>query len=259
MKQKKDAGFVRFNRFIFSGLLVLWGVIIVCYGFFNPDFGDYAKDDFENELMGQAYFARLNHNYKAEIKLYQRILEKIPECKAELSFKMGKASYEDEKYFTSVKYYKRALDAGCIDSVKVFFHLALTLQKLNKYYMAKKYYLLLVQHQQYGRQAYFNLGNISFFEMKEEDKALEYYENAIETQSIQNAYKKMLLRELQLYSSRKDSAIQQFLLTELKSENYKKDFTSYDLKEFYIVKPEKSQAIIHNYLGIIRANKNEKV
>ncbi|MCY1722642.1 hypothetical protein OU798_19990 [Prolixibacteraceae bacterium Z1-6] len=261
MKQGKNQNFIRFNQFVFIGLLTLWSVLLVifCSKSLRPDLNEFSKEDFENELMGQAYFAGLNHNYQAEIQLYQQVMEKLPEREAELNFSMGKASFADGKYLDAIKYYNNALAAGYCDSSEIYFHVGLTAQKLKKYEMAEKYYLLSVHHQQYEKEAYFNLGNICFFELKDEEKALDYYERAIEDKSVKYAYKRMLLRELKVYPARKDSLLNQFLLTELESLNNRNKFDCYYLTGFGKVKPEKTQSLIHNYIGIIKAKKNDKI
>lgn len=261
MKQFTNKYLHRFNQLVFGLLMVLFVslVSITVFSSFNELNNAFSLEDFENELMGQAYFASLNGNYEAEIQLYKQVVEKMPEREAELFFKIGKASFSEGKYKEAVNYYNHSLEAGVKDSSEVFFHVALTAQKLNNYKVANKYYHLAVNHPKYSKEAFFNLANIYFFEIKDEEKALAYYKKSIEEQSVENEYENMILRELEVYPAWKDSSINQFLLSELKYPGKEIDFNCFDQTAFQKNRPNKTQAVIRNYIGIIEAKNNNKI
>lgn len=259
MNHKMETYRKKFNQVVLVALMLLF--FILCAIFIISKTiqteNEFSLKDFENETMGQAYFAGLNENYQAQIMLYQKILERIPRLQPELALKTGKANYLLGQYIQAMENFDTSLKSGYHDSVEVFFNVALTAHKLNKFTMAEKYYLKTLGHIEYEKEACFNLGNIYFFEYKNELKALEFYQAAIENETVEKAYTDMLIRELKVNTIRKDSTLHNFLKEELETGKMK-DFSAFYLPDFVRNKPEKVQAYIHNYIGIIHVNNNNK-
>jgi len=250
---------IRFNRIILGGLVLLFFTLIAILLLGKLELLDnkFSIEDFENEKMGQAYFAERSGNNQAGIQLYKKVLKRIPEMEAELSFKIGKAEYNSGNYIEAMSYFDRSIQTNYPDTSEVYFNVALTAHKLKRFTMAEKYYLKTIAHPQYGKEAYFNLANFYFFEFNDEVKALKYYQKAVENESLEKAYSDMLFRELKVNTERKDSAFHHYLLSELKG-NKNKDFSRFALTEFTRNNPEKVQAHIHNYIGVIQVNNNNK-
>ena len=188
MKKRDNTYLQRFNRIVFVGLITLIMALMLFFvsGIFKWSDHDFALSDFENETMGQAWFAKQNGNHAAEIQLYKQVLEKIPVMEAGLSCKIGKAEYQLGNYLEAITWFNRSLKAERPDSSEVFFHVAMTAQKLKRYSMAEKYYQMVIHHLEYGKEASFNMGNIYLFEYDNQEKALEYYSKAITLPTINN-------------------------------------------------------------------------
>jgi len=259
MKTIQDTSRERFNQLVLGALLLLFSGLCVIFiiGKSGRLENEFSLQEFENEVMLQAYFAAQNGNHQAEIQFYDKLLQRIPELEPELSFRKGKAEYMQGQYIDAITNFSTSLITGFQDSVEVFFNVALTDQKLKKYAMAEKYYLKVIDHPQYAKEACFNLANLYFFEYNNEEKALKFYQNAINNESAEKAYADMLFRELKINTLRKDSLLHHFLKNEI-NRNREIDFSRYDLQSFDKNKPEKVQAYIHNYIGIIQVNNNNK-
>ena len=262
MKQnnKYNQTFSRFN-FIFFLVLSTLGLILIVFSIINlttNKLTKHAKTDFENELMGQAYFASLNQNYGAEINLYKILLNRLPEMEAELSFKIGKALFNQGDFINAIEEYDKALKLNYPDSCEVFLNIAMTFHKLKKYELAVKYYKKASESEYYAADANFNLGNVYFFQLNEEALALIAYKKSIKTPTLLSGYYDMLWRERKVYSKRKNPEIFELLASELVSEKEDNFFGKYYKAEFQKMKPEKNQAVIHNYIGIIYAQNDDE-
>lgn len=261
MKQniKQKHIFTWFNLIFFLGLSALVLVLIV-FSIVNLSVikdNKHAKTDFENELMGQAYFASLHQNYDAEIDLYAKLIIRLPEIEAELRFKTGKALFNKGNFINAVEEYDKALKLNYSDSCEIFLNVAMTFHKLKRYELAKKYYIKASESEYYAADASFNLGNLYFFQLNEEAQALIAYKKSIKKPTLLSSYNDMLWRERKVYSKRKNLEVFKLLTSELISEKEDDFFEKYDKAEFQKMKPEKNQALIHNYIGIIYAQNND--
>jgi tetratricopeptide (TPR) repeat protein len=242
------------NRRIFIGLLGLVTILLI-FGLvfhFVPGFNEFSKKDFENELMGQAYFAAANNNYDAEIKLYFGIMEEMPEIKPELYLKIGKAFYNKQEDVEAIRHFINSLESGYADSAEVFFNIAMGAQRLGKLDIAVDYYTRASFAEDYSDDANFNLGNIYFME-KKNVLALESYLKALKEKSVYSCYRDMLRREMKIYNNRKYPEIYRTLKEQLKIEKDEEFFSKFDVAELSSSGSDQVQAIINNNVGIIYA------
>jgi len=242
------------NKGIFIGLISLMAILLIFALVFHfvPGFNEFSKKDFENELMGKAYFASVKNDYDAEIKLYFMVMEEIPEIKPELYFKIGKAFYNKQEDVEAIRHFINSLESGYADSAEVFFNIAMGAQRLGKVDIAIDYYTRASLADGYADDANFNLGNIYFMEEKNM-LALESYQKALNERSVQSCYRDMLRREMKIYNSRMYPEIYGTLKQQLKIEKDEEFFSKFDVAELLSSGPDQVQAIINNNIGIIYA------
>lgn len=247
------------NKGIFIGLscLVVLLLLFPLVFRFSSGLEEFSKDDFENELMGKAYFASANKDYDAEIKLYFLVMEKLPEIKSDLYLKTGKAFFSKGENYEAIRHFKNSLDTGYADSAEVFFNIAMVAQKLMKLDIAIEYYKKSIQDYRYYYDANFNLANIYFMEKKNNRLALKAYKKALKEFSVHSCYRDMLRRELKIYNDRKYSEINKTLKQQLNIEKNKDFFGKFDCVELLSPGPDKIQAVIYNYIGVIYAMENQ--
>jgi len=242
------------NKGIFIGLISLVMILLLFALVFHfvPGFNEFSKKDFENELMGKAYFASVNNDYDAEIELYFHIIEEMPEIKPEIYFKIGKAFYNKQEDVEAIRHFINSLEAGYADSSEVFFNIAMGAQRLGKSDIAVDYYTKASLDDGYSDDANFNLGNIYFME-KKNVLALESYTKALKEITIHSCYQDMLRREMKIYNNREYPEIYRTLKQQLKIKKDEEFFSKFDVAELLSSGPDKVQAVINNNVGIIYA------
>jgi len=242
------------NRGIFIGLMSLVTLLLIFALVFHfvPGFNEFSKKDFENELMGKAYFASVNNDYDAEIKLYFLIMDEMPEIKPELYFKIGKAFYNKQEDVEAIRHFINSLESGYADSAEVFFNIAMGAQRLGKLGIAVDYYTKASLDDGYSDDANFNLGNIYFME-KKNVLALESYKKALKDITVHSYYRDMLRREMKIYNNREYPEIYGTLKQQLKIEKDEEFFSKFDVAELLSSGPDQVQAVINNNVGIIYA------
>lgn len=247
------------NKGIFIGLccLVVLLLLFPLVFRFCSGLDEFSKDDFENELMGQAYFSSANKDYDTEIKLYFLVMGKLPEIKSELYLKIGKSFFNKGNNYEALRHYENSLKTGYADSAEVFFNIAMVAQKIDKYDIAIEYYKKSIKDYRYYYDANFNLGNIYFMEKKNNRLALEAYKKALKEFSVRSCYRDMLRREMKIYNDRKYSEINKTIKQQLNIEKNEDFYDKFDFVELLSSGPDKIQAVIHNYIGVIYAMENQ--
>ena len=248
------------DKIIFSllaGLLVLLLVVPLFFNLF-PELENYSDSDFENEILGKAYFASVNKSYDQEIYYYNQLRERFPELSPELYAKIGDAYEKKGEFFKAIEFYNKALINNYCDSLQVFYKVATIAHHLKNYKMAEKYYKKSSASQFISSDAFFNLGNISNFVYENKKEALQYYRNAIEMPSAYQLWEEMLNREMKNYSKRQNPDIFDKLRQLSETDIDSVDFSRFDLKELLRNQWEENQPLIHNYMGIIYASSHQK-
>ena len=247
------------DKIIFSflaGLLILLLAVPLFFKLF-PQLENYSDSDFENEILGKAYFAAVNKSYDQEIYYYNQLRERLPELSPKLYAKIGDAYEKKGAFLKAIEYYNKALDSHYPDSLQVFYNVATIAHHLKNYSMAEKYYKKSCASEFFRSDAFFNLGNISNFVNENKTAALQYYQNAIEMPTAYWLWKEMLHREMKNYSKRQSPGIFEKLEQLNEKDKNSVDFNRFDIKELLRNQWGENQSLIHNYMGIIYASNHE--
>ncbi len=244
-----------FNRIIFCGLILVAFILVVSPFLRLDEIGlkEFSSTDFENEVLGQAYFASLHKNYDQEIALYSKLINKLPELKTEIYPQIGNAFYNKGEQLEAIKFFNLALEENCKDSVSIFYGVAMVAHRLKKYDMAIKYYQKCTDDEATLIDANFNLGNIYFLKKNRNKQALAYYLKSIEEPSLKRLYRKMLRREMKVYTERKSPESYKNLFAEYYGNKDFFDKSAFDGKALLKNAWADNQAITHNYIGTIYA------
>ncbi len=248
------------DKIIFSFLVGLLSLLLAFPLVFKlfPGLENYSDSDFENEILGKAYFASANKSYDQEIYYYNQLCERMPELSPGLYAKIGDAYEKKSDFLKAIEFYNKALENNCRDSLQVFYNVATIAHHLKKYTMAEKYYKKSCASDFLRADAFFNLGNISNFVNQNQADALIYYQNAVDEPSSYKLWKEMLHRETKNYTQRQSPDVYGKLQQLNKTEKGSVDFGKYDRKELLRNQWGENQPLIHNYLGIIYASDHEK-